>query len=101
MVVVEGSGNFTVRGLSKIFEKFSLFTSWGDKNRLYPKDGSESSIELFESIWNGKEEGLLVESLDASFASKLLELVGVNQKSEVQNTLNLFKDSLLKDLKIF
>ena len=99
VVVVEGSGNFTVRGLSKNFEKFSLFTSWGDKNRLYPKDGSESSIELFESIWNGKEEGLLVESLDASFASKLLELVGVNQKSEVQNTLNLFNDSLLRRFK--
>ena len=76
MIVVEGSGNFTVRGLSK---NFAIVYIWGDKNRLYPNDGSESSIELFESIWNGKEEGLLVESLDASFASKLLEIVGVEQ----------------------
>ena len=97
VVVVEGSGNFTVRGLSKNFEKFSLFTSWGDKNRLYPKDGSESSIELFESIWNGKEEGLLVESLD-SFASKLLNL-GVNQKSKYKTHLICLRIHYLRDLK--
>lgn len=100
VVVVEGSGNFTTRGLSRNFEKFSLFTSWGkDHHRLYPDDGSESSISLFENIWNGNEEGLLVESLDESFAKKLLKLVGVSEKSEVQNTLSLFKDSLLQRLK--
>ena len=32
---------------------------------LYPDDGSESSISLFENIWNGNEEGSL-ESLDAT-----------------------------------
>ena len=100
VVVVEGSGNFTTRGLSRNFEKFSLFTSWGkDRHRLYPDDGSESSIDLFENIWNGNEEGLLVEALDEIFAKKLLELIGVNEKSEVQNTLSLFKDSLLQRLK--
>lgn len=96
VVVVEGSGNFTTRGLSRNFEKFSLFTSWGnDKHRLYPDDGSESSIELFENIWSGNEEGLLVDDLDKNFAKKLLDLIEINDKIEVQNTLTLFKESLL------
>jgi superfamily II DNA or RNA helicase len=102
VVVVEGSGNFTTRGLSRNFEKFSLFTSWGkDKHRVYPKDGSESSIELFQNIWEGKEEGLLIEKLDESFAVKLLEVIGINEKSEAENTLNLFKNSLLNRFKNF
>lgn len=100
VVVVEGSGNFTTRGLTRNFEKFSLFTSWGkDKHRVYPEDGSESSIELFQNIWEGKEEGLLIEKLDESFAEKLLAVIGINEKSEAQSTLNLFKDSLLNRFK--
>ena len=60
----------------------------------------QKAVSLYLKIFGtANEEGLLVESLDANFAKKLLELVGVSEKSEVQNTLNLFKDSLLQRFK--
>ena len=100
IVVAEGSGNFTTRGLSRNFEKFSLFTSWGKgKDFIYPEDGSEDSITQFENIWNGKEKDLLVEDLDSAFAKKLLDMMNISSRESVQNTLSLFKDSLLKRLK--
>ena len=100
IIVAEGSGNFTTRGLSRNFEKFSLFTSWGKgKDFIYPEDGSEDSVSQFENIWNGKEKDLLVEDLDSVFAKKLLDVLNISSKESVTNTLSLFKDSLLKRLK--
>ena len=100
VIIAEGSGNFTTRGLSRNFEKFSLFTSWGKgKDFIYPDDGSEDSLTQFENIWTGSEKDLLVEDLDEEFAKRLLEIMNISSKESVENTLNLFKDSLLKRFK--
>ena len=56
----------------------------------------QKAVSLYLKIFGTGTKRVLVESLDANFAKKLLELVGVSEKSEVQNTLSLFKDSLLK-----
>ena len=100
IIAVEGSGNFTTRGLLNNFEKFSLYTSWGKgKEYLFPDDDSDDSLTLFENIWNENEEGLLVRALDKEFAKKLLKVVNINDRNTVEKTLNLYKESLLLKFK--